>query len=71
MAAEKLEADDVAARKTAADAGAAEDKKIADADKVKKEGKPAEGSGDDGSAKKEAEKKAEAPFCPPELAGMC
>jgi len=71
LAAEKLEAEDAAARKAAAEAGAAEDKKIADADKVKKAGKPAEGSGDDGSAKKEAEKKADAPFCPPEMAGMC
>jgi len=71
LAAEKLEAEDAAARKAAAEAGAAEDKKIADADKVKKAGKPAEGSGDDGSAKKEAEKKADAPFCPPEMTGMC
>ena len=71
LATEKLEKEDVDSRAAAVVAGEKEDKKISDAAKVKKEGKPAEGSGDDGSAKKEAEKKAEAPFCPPELAGMC
>jgi len=72
LAAEKTEKDDEAARKAAQEAGAAEDKKIVDADKAKKTGEPAQaGTGDDGAAKKAAEKKADAPFCPPELAGMC
>ena len=69
LAAEKLEADDKSAREAAQKGGEAEDKKIADAAKTKAEGKPAAGSGDDGSAKKD--EKAEAPFCPPELEGMC
>ena len=72
LAAEKLEKDDADARKAAQEGGAAEDKKIADAEKNKKSGEPKQaGSGDDGSAKKEADKKAAAPFCPPELEGMC
>jgi hypothetical protein len=72
LAAEKLEKDDADARKAAQEGGAAEDKKIADGEKNKKSGEPKQaGSGDDGSAKKEADKKAAAPFCPPELEGMC
>lgn len=71
-AAEKAEAEDAAARKAAQEAGAAEDKKIHDAEEAKKKGEPAQtGTGDDGSAKKDAEKKAAAAFCPPELEGMC
>ena len=71
LAGEKLEAEENDAKKAANASLESQDKNAAAAAKVKKDGKPAEGSGDDGSAKKDADKKAAAPECPPELAGMC